>query len=90
MLDFLKKLGAAVYRTTIGGAVRLYHNTRNSRVDSTDKGFIGRVLTYTGLIIFGVFFPGAAMIIGLLRVMVTYDVIDTIASIFQHTANAYA
>jgi hypothetical protein len=90
MLDFLKRLGKAVYACTIGGLVRLCKNTTAAKVDAKDKEFLGRVIVYTGFAVFAWFFPGWAILIGLLRFLAVTDFIRTIADIFQHTANSYA
>lgn len=90
MLDFFKKLGMALYDCTIGGAVRLYRNTRAAKVDAQDKQFVGRIVTYTAFAVFAWFLPQLAVFVALFRMMVVMDVISTVANVFQLTANAYA
>lgn len=90
MLDFLKKLGMALYDCTIGGAVRLYRNTKAAKVDAQDKQFVGRVVTYLAFVVFACLLPELAIFVAMFRMLVVLDIIGTLASIFQHTANAYA
>jgi hypothetical protein len=90
MLQFLKNLLSAIYNATVAGAVRLVRNTQQAKVDGHDKQYLGRVIIYVGFAVFACFFPQLATLIALLRVLVVVDVIGMIASIFQHTANAYA
>lgn len=90
MLDFIRRIGRALYECTIGSVVRLYQHTKVSAVDSKDKETVGRIVTYSALLVFGFFFPALAFLVALFRILVVTDIIRTIADIFQHTANSYA
>lgn len=90
MLDFLKKLGRAIYACTVGGAVRLIQHTRTAKVDAVDKLFVGRIVTYTAFAVFVWVLPELVVFVAMFRMLTVMDIVGTIANVFQHTANAYA
>lgn len=90
MFTFLKRLFTAIYDATVGGLVRLVKHTQQANVDNEDRQFVGRLVVYTGFVTLACFFPQFALVVGILRIMVAGDVINTIATIYQNTVNAYA
>lgn len=90
MLDFLKRLGKALYDATIGGVVRLVRNARAGKVDGRDKATVGRLLTYAAYVVFAICFPVLAAFVALFRMLTVLDIIHTVADVFQSTANSYA
>lgn len=90
MLDFLYRLVKAVWCNSVGAIARACSNAWNAKVDKEDHRTIGRFVTYTGFIMLLIFFPAAAALIALFRMLVVLDIIGMIASILQDTANSYA
>lgn len=87
---FIRNFAVTLHNNVVGPVKRWIENAKESKADGQDSSTASRVAMYTIFALLCVFAPSAAILIGILRVMVLMDVFGILGATFKDLSNMYA